>query len=58
MKVVLCDICKNKIIGDNGDVKIKYRAKRQWISWYEAEWYRIDICADCLNKIISAKEGE
>lgn len=57
MKAVLCDICKNKIIGYDGDMKIKYRAKRRWDLWYEGGWNRIDICANCLNKIISAKEG-
>lgn len=56
MKAVFCDICKNKIIGDDGDMKIKYRAKRKWYSWYECGWDRIDICANCLNKIIKAKE--
>lgn len=56
MKVILCDICKNRIIGDDGDIKIKYRAKRKWYSWYEDGWDKIDICANCLNKIISAKE--
>lgn len=55
-KVVFCDICKNKIIGDDGDVRIKYRAKRRWIFGYEGGWNRIDICANCLNKIILAKD--
>lgn len=55
-KVVFCDICKNKIIGTNGDVRIKYRAKRKWYLWYESGWERIDICADCLTEIIKAKE--
>ena len=55
-KVVFCDICKEKIIGDDGDIRIKYRAKRKWYLWYEGGWNRIDICANCLTKIISAKE--
>ena len=55
-KVIFCDICKNKIIGDDGDVRIKYRAKRRWWLWYESGWERIDICANCLDKIIRAKE--
>jgi hypothetical protein len=55
-KVVFCDICKEKIIGDDGDIRIKYRAKRKWDLWYEGGWNRIDICANCLTKIISAKE--
>lgn len=56
-KVIFCDICKDKIIGDNGDVRIKYRAKMRWWLWYEGGWKRIDICSNCLNKIIAAKEG-
>lgn len=54
-KVVFCDIC-DRIIGNDGDVMIKYRAKKRWDLWYEGGWDRIDICANCLNKIISAKE--
>lgn len=57
-KVIYCDICKNKIIGDDGDVRIKYHAKMRWWLWYEGGWKRIDICAECLDKIISAKEDE
>lgn len=55
-KVVFCDICKNKIIGNEGDIRIKYRAKRRWDLWYEGGWNRIDICANCLTKIIKTKE--
>ena len=57
MKVKLnyCDICKNRLFGSDGDVRIKYRAKRKWINWYDFGWERIDICSKCLNKIISAK---
>ncbi len=56
-KVIICDICKDKIIGDDGDIIIKCRAKRRWFLWYEGGWNRIDICANCLTKIIKAKEG-
>lgn len=31
-KVVFCDICKEKIIGDDGDIRIKYRAKKKVVS--------------------------
>lgn len=55
-KVIFCDICKDKIIGDDGDIRLKYRAKRRWILWDEGGWDRIDICSNCLNKIISVKE--
>lgn len=54
---IYCDICK-KEIGDDGDIRIKYRAKRKWCQWHEEGWDKIDICSDCLNKIISAKKEE
>lgn len=57
-KIFLCDICKNKVIGGQGDVRIKYHAKRKWFLWHEEGWERIDICASCLEKIILAREGE
>lgn len=55
-KVIFCDICMDRILGDDGDIRIKYKAKRRWCLWHESGWNRIDICANCLNKIISAKE--
>lgn len=55
-KVIFCDICMDRILGDDGDIRIKYKAKKRWYSWYEGGWSRIDICANCLDKIISAKE--
>ena len=55
-KFIICDICKDKIIGDDGDIRIKYKAKRRWDLWYEGSWNRIDICDNCLNQIIRAKE--
>lgn len=55
-KVIFCDICKDKIIGNDGDVRMKYKAKMRWWLWYEGGWKKIDICASCLNKIILAKE--
>ena len=57
IKAVYCDICK-KTICNEGDLKIKYRAKRKWNLWYESGWERIDICSNCLNKIIAAKESD
>ena len=55
-KVIICDICREKIFNDDGDINIKYQAKRKWYLWCEGGWERIDICANCLNKIISAKK--
>ena len=54
-----CDLCK-KEMGSGADVKIKYKAKRKWWAYpCDEGWERIDICADCLEKIIKVvKEGE
>ena len=55
-KVIFCDICKNKIIGDDGDIRLKYKAKRRWYLWDEGGWNKIDICSSCLNAVIKLKE--
>lgn len=55
-KVIFCDICMKRILYNDGDIRIKYKAKERWNSWYESGWTRIDICANCLDKIIKAKE--
>lgn len=58
-KLIFCDICKNKIIGNDGDIIIRYKAKRRWYLWMEGGWEKIDICANCLRLIIKAgEEGE
>ena len=38
-------------------IKYKYKAKRKWRSWYEEGWERIELCQECLDKIIEAKNG-
>lgn len=43
---------------EHSNSKIKYKAKRLWTSWYESIWEKIEICNECLNKIIKAKEEE
>lgn len=55
-KLAFCDICKNKIIGNDGDIRLKYKAKRKWYLWMEGGWEKIDICNNCLTLIIKAKE--
>ena len=55
-KVIFCDICMDRILCEDGDIRIKYKAKKRWDLLYESGWNKIDICANCLNKIISAKE--
>ncbi len=53
----VCDICKDNF--PDAKIKYKYRAKKVWYSWYERGWDRIELCQDCLDKIIEAdKENE
>lgn len=57
MKIELCDLCmKNR---PDAKIKYKYKAKLFWWSWYEGGWKEIELCRECLDKIIKAKsEGE
>ena len=61
-----CDLC-GKTITQNGTsltgaLKLKYKAKRSYeeidahCGW--SRWESVDICPDCLNKIIKSKEVE
>ena len=61
-----CDLC-GKTITQNGAnltgaLKLKYKAKRSYeeidAHCTYSRWERIDICPDCLDKIIKAKEVE
>ena len=55
MKAILCDICKKP----KTDFKIRYKAEKKcYISWIGPVWEDIDICKECLNKIIKAKDQE
>lgn len=58
MKIHVCDICKCNY--PDAKIKYKYRAKKAWDLWYECRgWEKIELCQDCLNKIIKAKsEGK
>lgn len=59
MKMIMrvCDICKHN--PPDAKIKYKYRAKKAWYSWYERRWEKIELCQDCLDKIIEAdKESE
>lgn len=53
MYIHVCDICKKNSV----DVKIKYKykAKRFWESWHGYEWEKIELCQECLDKIIKAE---
>lgn len=57
----VCDICKKN--NPNVKIKYKYRAKRFWKEWYEggwekSGWKKIELCQECLDKIINAKSED
>lgn len=55
MKAILCDICKKP----KANFKIQYKAKKKHSSpWVGTFWEDIDICEECLKKIIKAKAQE
>lgn len=45
---------------NKADVKIKYkyRAKKAWYSLSGSGWDEIELCQDCLDKIIEADKAE
>ena len=49
----VCDICKHN--QPDAKIKYKYRAKKAWCSWWENGWDKIELCQDCLDKIIKAE---
>ena len=54
MKIEVCDLCKKN--PPDAKIKYKYKAKGYWCSWYEDGWEKIELCQECLDKIIKAKE--
>lgn len=52
MKIHVCDICKRN--QPDAKIKYKYRAKKAWSLWCESGWDKIELCQDCLEKIIEA----
>lgn len=52
----VCDICKHN--QPDAKIKYKYRAKEAWMSWYDNGWKKIELCQDCLDKIIEADKAE
>ena len=54
MKKRVCDLCEERT--PDAKIKYRYKAKRRWFLWYEEGWNRIELCEDCLMKIINAKE--
>ena len=56
MKMHVCDICKrNKA---DAKIKYKYRAIKAWYSFFGCGWDEIELCQDCLDKIIEADKAE
>ena len=55
MKVNMCDICKKNY----PDIKIKYKYKaKAWSSLGgEGCWNRIELCQECLDKIVKVNQG-
>lgn len=53
MKIHVCDLCKKN--EPDAKIKYKYRAKHSWVSWGEDGWDRIELCQECLDKIIAQK---
>lgn len=54
MKLCVCDLCKKR----EPDAKIKYKykaTKTHKDPWYGTCWERIELCNECLEKIISAE---
>ena len=55
MKIHVCDICKkNK---PDAKIKYKYRANVKSFGVCGMKWYRIELCQECLDKIIKADKG-
>ena len=54
MKKRVCDLCEER--SPDAKIKYRYKAKRRWFLWYEEGWDRIELCQECLEKIINAKE--
>lgn len=50
MKVHICDLCNEK--PPNANIKYKYRARRFSCWGSDVQWERLELCEDCLNRII------
>ena len=56
MKLHVCDLCKKN--DPDAKIKYKYKAKRFWWLWYEGGWERIELCQECLDKIIKVESED
>ena len=48
----VCDICKRH--QPDAKIKYKYRAKKAWYFGFDSGWDKIELCRECLDKIIEA----
>lgn len=53
MTLHVCDLCKKNY--PDAKIKYKYKAKRFWCLWYETGWTKMELCQECLDKIIKAE---
>lgn len=54
MIIHVCDICNQN--QPDAKIKYKYRAEKAWHLWWEDGWEKIELCQDCLDKIIKANK--
>lgn len=57
MKMVVCDLCKKNY--PDAKIKYKYKATKRFWCWGDygrySTWNRIELCQECLDKIIENK---
>lgn len=53
MKIRICDLCKKNY--PNAKIKYKYRAVQERFWFCGVNWEKIELCQECLDKIIKAE---
>ena len=56
MVMRVCDVCQKELV--RVKIKYKYKAKKFWMSYGSCGWEKMELCNDCLNKIIRSKSKE
>lgn len=60
-KVEICDLCQTEIMARYEDKAYKFTVKKRWHSYDGFTPYRektkLDICFNCMRKIIDASES-
>lgn len=54
MYIHVCDLCKKN--SPDAKIKYKYKAKLFCNLWYGDEWEKIELCQECLDKIIQSRK--